>query len=242
MNLEGVQKSWDRLGKTDPVSSMLPADLRGRISGLDEFFASGETEIDRAMEHLSFRGCALGRRKALDFGCGLGRTTQALAGYFEEIYGLDIAPTMIDLANRYNRHPERCKYLLNSANDLRMFEDSSFDFVWSYGVLHLVEPRYFRDYISEFFRILVPGGMAVFHQSAEPANTWKGTIFQLTPTALLNLYRRAKYGFEVYGMRRDKVVELITAAGGTVLDVVEDRRTPGPDWRGFQYFVAKNQG
>lgn len=240
MKLEGVQKSWEKLGETDPISAMLPADLRGRISGLEEFFASGQREIDDLMKYVTSLGINLERKKALDFGCGLGRCSQALAGYFDEVYGVDIASSMIELANKYNRDSNKCRYLVNQTNDLQIFENNSVDFVWSYGVLHLVEPHYFRDYIKEFLRVLVPGGLAVFHQSAEPAETWKGAIFRVTPTTLLNFYRRAKYGFEVHGMRREQVLELLDQTGGTVLDVHEDRRTPGPNWRGFQYCVLKN--
>src|SRR5262249_39488432 len=113
------------------------------------------------------------------------------------------------------------------------------DFIWCYGTFPCVEPQYFRGYIKEFFRILMPGGLVVFQQTAEPAKTLKGLILRIVPTQLLNSYRRAKYGFEVYSMRRKDVVELVEQIGGIILDIREDRRSPGPHWVGFQYSVLK---
>ncbi len=40
-------------------------------------------------EHLYSLGVTIPHGKALDFGCGVGRVTQALAQYFDEVYGVD---------------------------------------------------------------------------------------------------------------------------------------------------------
>lgn len=55
----------------------------------------------------------------LDFGCGVGRLTQPLADHFNWFYGVDIVPSMIELANKYNPHGERCKYILNETSDFQ---------------------------------------------------------------------------------------------------------------------------
>lgn len=238
MDLEGVKDCWDKLARTKPVGSMLPAGT-SNINDVDALFAFGQREIDDVMQYVASQGINVGRKKALDFGCGLGRSTQALARYFDEVYGIDIAPSIIELAEKHNRHHSQCKYLVNQTNDLKVLGDNSFDFIWCYGVLHLIEPRYFRNYIKEFFRIVVPGGLVVFHQAAKPARTLKGLIMRVTPARLFNLYRRARYGFEVHGMAREHVVELIEQAGGTIVDIREDRRTPGQNFLGFQYYAVR---
>jgi predicted TPR repeat methyltransferase len=38
------------------------------------------------------------RQMAVDFGCGVGRLTQALGDHFERAIGIDVSPTMIRLA------------------------------------------------------------------------------------------------------------------------------------------------
>ena len=72
----------------------------------EEFFAHGEAEIDAAMKRLAslglwHEGCPHGQ--ALDFGCGIGRLTQALMTYYDWVYGVDISPEMIDRAEEYGR-------------------------------------------------------------------------------------------------------------------------------------------
>lgn len=239
MNLDGVRNCWDYLAKKDPVGAMLPADLKTSVGTFEELFVTGKREIDEVMEYIRSFGVNVGRRRALDFGCGVGRSSQALAAYFDEIYGVDIAPSMIELANKYNCYPERCKYSVNAVNDLRQFDDNCMDLVWCYGVLHLVEPVYFENYIREFFRVVAPGGLVVFQQSAGPGRSFKGFVFRIIPKGLLNLYRRFKYGFEAYTMGFENVVNLVNESGGVILDSREDHRTPGPDWIGYQYFAMK---
>jgi SAM-dependent methyltransferase len=80
---------------------------------------------------------------------------------------VDIAPSMIDLANRYNRYGGRCQYHLNAAPDLGLFPNDSFDFVFSQIVLQHMEPQYAHRYIGEFIRVLAPGGVAMFQLPGE---------------------------------------------------------------------------
>jgi len=106
---------------------------------------------------------------ALDFGCGVGRLTQALCQYFERCIGVDIAGSMIKLAWKYNRFGDRCHYLVNDVGDLRMFEDGHFDFIYSNIVLQHIPSEYSTHYIREFVRLLSPGGMAVFQMPSHVA-------------------------------------------------------------------------
>ena len=57
-----------------------------------EFFATGVQEVDEVMRRAARWGLPVSRRKALDFGCRLGRVSQPLADYFEKVHGADISP------------------------------------------------------------------------------------------------------------------------------------------------------
>lgn len=53
--------------------------------------------------------------------------------------------------------------MVNAAADLRLFDDDSFDVVYSVIVLQYVPDRAaIEAYITEFCRVLRPGGLAVF--------------------------------------------------------------------------------
>ena len=100
------------------------------------------------MQYIDKLGVLQRRGRALDFGCGVGRLTQALATYFDEAVGVDIAPSMVKLAKRYNRFKARCVYYVNREADLRLFPDQQFDFIYTNIVLQHMKPEYAKSYIK----------------------------------------------------------------------------------------------
>lgn len=162
MDLAELQARWDALGRSDPLWAVLtdPAKRGNRWDPL-EFFAQGEAEIDRWMEVLGGLGLPRQRESALDFGCGVGRLTQALARHFDNAHGVDIAPSMIDHAWRLSRLPN-CYFVLNEQADLSVFGSGAFNLIYSSIVFQHMEPRFVLGYIREFLRLLTPGGTAVF--------------------------------------------------------------------------------
>jgi SAM-dependent methyltransferase len=168
MNLKKLQQEWNTLGKTDPFWAILsdPAKRRGKWD-TSEFFQTGQEWISLVMEYIDSLNVHIDQNTALDFGCGVGRLTQALCTYFDRCYGVDIAPSMIEQANGYNRHGSRCQYILNTDERLVSIADSSIDFVYSILVLQHMSPRYSKNYIREFLRIVRPGGLVIFQLPGE---------------------------------------------------------------------------
>ena len=162
MNLETLKNNWESLAERDALFAIL-TDHR-RVGGkwdVDEFMATGEMEIETVMHHLSSIRCIPDfTGKALDFGCGVGRITQALAPRFTSCVGVDISRQMIDKANALNRYAH-CRYVANPAEQLP-FADASFSFIYSNIVLQHVPRRYSTAYLGEFVRVLAPGGILVF--------------------------------------------------------------------------------
>src|SRR6266700_763326 len=96
--LQDLTERWDRAGRTDPFWAVLSwRGKRGNRWLSDEFFETGIQEIALVMAHADRLGLD-GHERALDFGCGPGRLTQALTRYFDEVDGVDISPSMIELA------------------------------------------------------------------------------------------------------------------------------------------------
>ena len=168
MELTDLQRVWQRLGRDDPLWAVL-SDARYKGGRWDpvEFFEAGVADVEKVLDKAAEHGLSCGHDAALDFGCGVGRLTQALARRFDSVVGVDIAESMVDEAGRRNLQPERCRFLVNDRPDLSLFADATFDFVLSLLVLQHMENRYASTYIREFVRVLKPGGLAVFQIPAE---------------------------------------------------------------------------
>ena len=119
-DLDALAHTWDVLGEHDPLWAVLtrPGTQGGRWD-VEEFFLEGAEQVDGALGLVEGEiGWHLATGAALDFGCGVGRLTQALCRRFDRVDGVDIAPSMIRGAERFNRFGDRCRYHLNARDDL----------------------------------------------------------------------------------------------------------------------------
>ena len=163
-SLRQLRSDWERLAQADPLWSICTDPQRRDHQWTEaEFFQSGRTEIETVLAHLA----SLGLRPdpaapALDFGCGVGRLTRTLATHFRECWGVDISATMVDLAKKFNAGSPHCRFLVNTADHLRVFASGYFGFIYTSIVLQHMEGRYAQRYLREMKRILAPGGLLVF--------------------------------------------------------------------------------
>jgi SAM-dependent methyltransferase len=217
----------------------------GQSLDVAEFFRSGEAEIEKLMASAAELVPALPRRRALDFGCGVGRLTQALASRFDTVCGVDIAPSMLEHARRYNRYPDRCEYVLNQGRRLGRFPDGSFDLIVSLITLQHMEPRFSRSYIREFLRLAAPGGLIVFQLPARE-RLHENRAKEILLRAWIGLYQRfvvrvtqrGKPVMEMHGIPYASVARLTERSGGTLLRAEPDHAAAG-GWSGFRYYVTR---
>jgi SAM-dependent methyltransferase len=157
------QKYWDSYAATDPLWAVLAfPDKSGGRWALQEFMKTGEREIALLYHRIQALQLAPPTRRALDFGCGVGRLTQALARRQERVVGADISPVMIDLARRLNQYGDRVEYCCTADAGLDTLPARSFDCIYSNIVLQHVDPALSVRYLHEFFRVLEPGGLLIF--------------------------------------------------------------------------------
>lgn len=164
MTLDRQRDDWERLAEVDPLWAVLtqPGKRGGRWDR-DEFLATGEAEIAGVLATAERLGLPATRRRALDFGCGAGRLTRALAARFETAVGVDISAGMVDTARRLNDDVPGCEFRQNTTAELAGFADGEFDLVYSSLVLqHLPTRGLVEAYVAEFLRVLAPGGVAIF--------------------------------------------------------------------------------
>jgi ubiquinone/menaquinone biosynthesis C-methylase UbiE len=164
MQIDRQAQDWNELAQLDPHWAILTSPGK-RFGGWDsdEFFATGTAEAEAFMRRAAEVGLPEERGRALDFGCGLGRMTRALAARFDECVGVDISEEMVRGAQDANADVENVSFVVNRADDLSRFPDAHFDLVYSMIVLqHVPDRQAIGAYIGEFCRILRPGGLAVF--------------------------------------------------------------------------------
>jgi len=161
--LEESRSLWDAHARRDPLWAILSdPDKKGGKWDVRRFFQTAVGEISLIFYQLRSSGIEPGRGSALDFGCGVGRLTQALAWHFDRVVGVDVSPAMIGAAEKLNQRPLTVSYVWNQAADLKIFGDDGFDFIVSNLVLQHIRPEISIEYLREFFRVLKPGGILVF--------------------------------------------------------------------------------
>lgn len=158
------RRDWDDLGEMDPFWAVLsdPDRKFGRWD-VKEFFETGEAEIRQLLSVAERLGYPAARTQALDFGCGVGRLTRALAAHFHECTGVDISRHMVAKARELSESIANCSFVVCEDAGLGKFADDSFDFVLSRLVLqHLPNEKVIESYVREFVRILKKDGLLVF--------------------------------------------------------------------------------
>lgn len=154
---------WDAHASADPLWAVLSLDdKKGRRWQLQEFMKTGEREIALLWYELARIGRALPDGPVLDFGCGVGRLTQALGRRRSDVLGVDVSPVMLDIASRLNAYPDRVRYRENTAPAFPGLPREAFALIYSNIVLQHIEPSLAVEYLNGFFDLLAPPGMLVF--------------------------------------------------------------------------------
>ncbi len=251
MRLSQTRRHWNRLAQADPLWVVLTE--KGKENNgwqIDEFFANGRRIVDDELAGVRAHHPALRYGAALDFGCGVGRLSQALAGHFDTVTGVDISEEMLAHARRYNTHGHRVRYLHNSHSDLRLLASNQFDFVYSLITLQHMEPVYARRYINEFARVAAPGGVILFQIPSEsyqdpPDRTlltlWFPTFwkrFKRRMRRWLNLWFAFEPFMEMHAIPRQEVEAVLRATGLEILVVYKYGAT-GSEIESWGYLARK---
>ncbi len=242
MNVDELRRTWDGFAETDPWRAILGRPGEGKPITAEEFFATGVCEIQEVMRYAQALDLPARRRTALDFGCGAGRVTQALADHFEIVTGIDVSPAMLALAVRHNRHGERCRYVLNENRTLDQLEPGSIDLVYSNITLQHLRPRLIRAYLRGLLRVLAPKGLLLFHLPSHRRRPWlarvlPGNLYQEAGRLLLPLLRPGRPLIEMHAIRRPEVIRLLEVQGGRVL-AHQQRDSAGSAWVSYRYAVT----
>lgn len=227
--LEKLQGKWERFAQADPLWAICSdPEKRNRQWSREEFFASGRNEINVVLAFLDDLGVELDwNAPALDFGCGVGRLTRAIASHCPECWGVDISPTMIQLAGEYSKDIPECRFIVNEGERLEGLQNSYFGFIYTSIVLQHMTEKYALGYIRELMRVLKPGGVLVFQI---PDSLRLSLVKRLRVRLGLRAKMQAAFGMDQNGSYTNEPMEMhcipertirrsIHGAGGKVLDV-----------------------
>jgi SAM-dependent methyltransferase len=121
----------------------------------DDAYLNHETWIRPAFERL---GGVEGLR-VLDFGCGHGMAAVVLARAGARVTALDLSPRYVNEARRRAAANGVAIDFVQADGERLPFADGAFQRVWGNAVLHHLD---LRAAARELYRILEPGGVAVF--------------------------------------------------------------------------------
>jgi ubiquinone/menaquinone biosynthesis C-methylase UbiE len=245
MSLEQTRADWTQLGKEDPLWAVLVEP--GRRNGgwdVEAFFATGRREVDDALDALVRFGGPSGGRRALDFGCGVGRLSQALAERYDEVVGVDIAEPMLERARALDRSGGRCRFVLNTEPDLASIPDASIDLVFSSLVLQHIPPGPAEEYLREFSRIVRPGGGAVVVLlPTGTRRTVKGLLFRYLPHPVVRWAQRRLLGYpapmRMHTFSPRRVRDVFTGGGLRTVGATNEPEH-GPHWNFTRFFAVRD--
>lgn len=170
MSIGQLKSTWESLGRVDPLWAVLSdPDKRHGQWEVEDFMTTGRGHVDWVEGELHGLELSLGER-VLDFGCGVGRLTNALAERVASAVGVDIADSMVQQARRLNRYPERVSFVSYDGKELP-FADGDFDSAVSLIVLQHARPRVQLACLLELQRVVRVGGILALQIPSRPKTT-----------------------------------------------------------------------
>lgn len=149
---------WQRLGDEEPFFGVFTHAqyLRENLNteSETEFFESGVRDVQGLLATLRHRFGPFEPRSALDFGCGVGRLTRALAQVTGDAVGIDISDGMLREARR--RTPPNASFE-------KVRPDRLFDWLVSLIVFQHIPPKRGYVILADLLSALAPGGCVSLH-------------------------------------------------------------------------------
>ena len=162
--MRDTDAAWERHGATDPYHSVLTS-ARFDTADMDEdsraaFFESGRRYIDHVIEVVHDRFDPDFRpKRALDFGCGVGRLTTAIARWADDVVGVDISPSMLAEARANCERLGITNATFHRSDDRLSALSPPFDFLNSSIVFQHIPPKRGEAVLRRMVELLTEDGI-----------------------------------------------------------------------------------
>jgi len=142
---------WETFAQREPYFSVLTEErFRGEHVDLDAFYATGEADVALLYDHI---GGDFFPQSALDFGCGVGRLTRALARRIPDVAGCDASETMLVIARE----------AVPEATFTTELPARTFDFICSLIVFQHIPVKEGEALVERLLGMLGEEGVAALH-------------------------------------------------------------------------------
>jgi ubiquinone/menaquinone biosynthesis C-methylase UbiE len=207
---ENEERLWQQMNRSWWETHPMTYDWAGKFD-FGEFTPEFFLELDRrffsgAREYMPWHKIpfdslidfnSLKDKDVLEIGVGSGSHAQLLAHHSKSFTGIDITDYAVkNTSMRMKCFGYDAKILRMDAEQIS-FDDNSFDFIWSWGVIHHSSNT--NKILAQMSRVLRPGGQAivmVYHRSLFNYYIVKGLISGILPGGLFkekSIHKTAQY-------------------------------------------------
>lgn len=152
-DMRETDQDWAMIARDEPYFGVLTQEkfLRRNLTPevMEAFWASGVEEMQYLAKVLRLHFGDFQPATALDFGCGVGRLTRAMASMAGQVVGLDVAPGMLAEARRHA--PANVRYVAELGEE-------TFDWISSVIVFQHIPPSRGFVLLDDLMARLNPGG------------------------------------------------------------------------------------
>jgi len=173
--LSRTAETWRELGQTEPHWSVLTSD-RYKAASIDqtrdEFYRTGHDQVAFLEALFGRSGYAFPKDGVcLDFGCGVGRITLALAPHFAKVIGVDVSASHLKIAIERQQQQNISNVIFKSIGQLDDISQlDRFDMLVTFIVRQHNPPPIIAAILDRLLSHLNPGGFAVFQLPTFIAN------------------------------------------------------------------------
>jgi 2-polyprenyl-3-methyl-5-hydroxy-6-metoxy-1,4-benzoquinol methylase len=201
--MDKIEKKWEYFAKTNPYFAVSTYE-KFKSENLDkvalkDFFESGEEYVKRIWRDIenNFQ-TEFKPRKAIDFGCGVGRITLPIAKRCEMVTGIDISENMLKEARQNS-----AKFSISNVDFVKGDNDltevtGKFDFIHSFIVFQHIKPKIGGAIFKKFVKMLSNGGIGVLHF------TYFNNQLSLTQKIRFRIYRDLSWAYKLRNFIKKK--------------------------------------
>lgn len=181
-NQQAIRDWWE----TNPMTYDWEA-ARLSEEGSKEWFKQVDEEfwdISKSFAHPNYPHCApfanlvdynkIKGKKVLEIGCGAGSHAAMFVSAGAEVTAIDLTERAVSLTKRrFELFDIKNATVMKSDAENLPFPDNSFDFVWSWGVIH--HSANTQQIVKEILRVLKPNGrvsVMIYHRNSTRYYVW----------------------------------------------------------------------